>query len=369
MEAGVNTDKLRELVDRILEVEAKEDTQTRLSQLASALANLSATPQNSEYQTQLATSRKQFAQAFSRFQAAFSPADYERILELSDDAFSPIMSEEIDSTISQNAMSPSVANTFVQNLHGKRNEVFTRLKELQATLEYFHFGYVEPAPGEAELGFQIPRGLFLNNLPGFIKELRDLDLIIKFFSEAEIGKYQPAEVGSISTTDPLIFLSMAEPAAKAIGLAVTWAVGTWLGIEKIRKLRAETAQLRSFSPEEVENIFGTKIKQEINAAVETKVAQILASSKAPKGKHAELGAHLTKALEALLAKIERGMTIELRIAPPPLKDDTAEESAEDATNRQELLDIQTNLVFPKPSDNPLLPIPDLKDDKPPRDRQ
>ena len=364
----MNTDKLRELVDRVLEVEAKADTQTRLNQLATALANLSGTPQNAEYQTQLATSLKQFANSIFRFQVAFSPRDYERVLELSDEAFSPTMLDEINATISQNAMSPTVANTFVQNLHGKRNEVFTRLKELQATLEYFHFGYIEPAPGEAELGFQIPRDLFSNNLPGFIKELRDLDLIIKFFSEAEIGKYEPAEVGSISTTDPLIFLSMAEPVAKAIGLAVTWAVATWLGVEQIRKLRAETAQLKSFSPEEVENIFGTKIKQEINAAVETKVAEILASSKAPKARHAELGGHLTKALEALLAKIERGMTIELRIAPPPVEDDAADEAEEVAANRQALLDIQASLVFPRPSDNPLLPIPDLKDDKPAKAR-
>jgi hypothetical protein len=362
--ARLNTDKLRELIERILEVEAKADTQTRLNHLASALANLAGTPQNADYQTQLATALKQFASSMSKFQVAFSPRDYERVLELSNEAFSPSMVEEITESISQNVMSPIVAN-----LHSKRNEVFTRLRELQTTLEYFHFGYVEPEPGEAELGFQIPRELFENNLPGFIKELRDLELIIKFFSEAELGKYEPAEVGSISTSDPLVFLSMAEPVAKAIGLAVSWAVATWLGVEKIRKLRAETAQLKSFSEEEVENIFGTKIKQEIKAAVDTKVAEILENSKASKTRQPELGAHLTKALEALLAKIERGMTIELRIGPAPLDDDTTDDADDVAASHQELLDIQAGLVFPKPSDSPILSIPELKDDKPARTRQ
>jgi hypothetical protein len=365
----LNTDKLRELVERILEVEAKADTQTRLNQLASALANLASTPQNADYQTQLSTALKQFANSMSKFQVAFSPRDYERVLELSSEGFSPTMVEDITESINQNVMSPTVANTFVQNLHGKRNEVFTRLRELQTTLEYFHFGYVEPAPGEAELGFQIPRDLFHNDLPGFIKELRDLELIIKFFSEAELGQYEPAQVGSISTTDPLVFLAMAEPVAKAIGLAVSWAVATWLGVEQIRKLRAETAKLQSFSEEEVENIFGTKIKQEIKAAVDAKVAEILASSKASKTKHPELGAHLTKALEALLAKIERGMTIELRIGPAPEEDDTADDADNVAASHQELLDIQASLVFPKPSDNPVLAIPELKDEKPTRSRQ
>jgi len=365
----LNTDKLRELVERILEVEAKADTQTRLNQLASALANLAGTPQNAEYQTQMATSLKQFASSMGKFQASFSPRDYERVLELSDEAFSPTMVEEITATISANAMSPTVANTFVQNLHVKRNEVFTRLRDLQTTLEYFHFGYVEPEPGEAELGFQIPRELFHNDLPGFIKELRDLELIIKFFSEAELGQYEPAQVGSISTTDPLVFLAMAEPVAKAIALAVSWAVATWLGVEQIRKLRAETAKVKSFSEEEVENIFGAKIKQEIKAAVDSKVAEILANSKAPKARQPEMGSHLTKALEALLAKIERGMTIELRIGPAPAEDDTADDAEDEAASRQELLDIQASLVFPKPSDNPVLAIPELKDEKPSRARQ
>lgn len=362
--AGLNTEKLRGLVENILEVEAKVDTQARLNQLANSLANLASAPQNAEYQTQLSTALKQFANSMAKFKASFSPSDYHRIFELSNEGFSFTLVDEIADSIAQNVMSPSVVNTFVQNLYGKRNEVFSRLNELRASLDYFHFGYIEPENGLAELGFQIPRELFENNLPGFIKELRDLELIIKFFSEAELGKYEPAEVGSISTTDPQIFLAMAQPVASSIALAVSWAVATWLGVEQIRKLRAETARLKSFTEAEVENIFGTKIKQEIKAAVDLKVAEILANSKVSESKRTELGVHLTKALEALLAKIERGMTIELRIGPASAKDETKG----DADSRQELLNIQANLVFPEASDNPILSIPELKEDKPNRTR-
>ncbi len=364
----MNTNKLRELVERIIEVEAKTSTQVHLRQLASALSNLSGSPQNSDYQNQLSDAIKKFVESIDKFHAEFSPTDYDRILDLSNVAFSNTLVEEIITTIRENVMSPAVADSFVQKLHGQRNEVFTRLRELQNTLDYFHFGYVEPATGSSELGFQIPRDLFNNDLPGFIKELRDLDLIIKFFSEVELGRYEPAEVGSISTTDPLIFLSMAEPVAKKIALAVSWAVATWLGVEKIRKLRAETAQLKSFTEEEVESIFGAKIKQEIKAAVDAKVAEIIASSKALPAKHPELEVHLTKALEALLAKIERGMTVELRIGPAPDEGDTEGDIEDGHSGRQELFDIQSSLVFPKASENPILAIPELKDDKPARSR-
>lgn len=364
----MNTDKLRELIEHILEVESKTETQTRLNQLASALANLSSTPQNADYQTQLASALKQFASSMGKFQAAFSPKDYERVLELSDEAFSPTIVDQIVSTISQNPMSPSVANTFVQNLHGKRNEVFTRLRELQTTLEYFHFGYVEAEDGKAEVGFQIPRELFKNNLPGFIKELREIELITKFFSEAAIGEYEPAEVGSISTTDPLIFLEMAEPVAKYIGGAVVWALGVWFSVEKIRNLRAQTAQLQSFTPKEVEDFFDSKIKTEIETAVASKVEEILADGKAPAKRKGELTTQLTWALESILAKVERGLTVELRIAPPT-ENGKAEEDDEAEPDRAELLAIQDKLVFPKPSDNPVLAIPELKDEKAPRARQ
>jgi hypothetical protein len=364
----LNTDKLRELVDQILDVEAKTDTQGKLSQLASALSSLSSSPQNADYQTQLATALKQFKSSMTRFQSSFAPRDQERLLDLSEEAFSPSLVDEVANSITQNGMSPAVASNFAQTLLSKRNEVFTRLRELQTALDYFQIEQEEPTAGDAELGFQIPRELFANNLPGLIKELRDLELIIKFFSEAAIGKYEPAQVGSISTTDPLVFLSMAEEVAKTIALAVSWAVATWLGVEQIRNLRAQTAKHKSFTPEEVESIFDTKIKQEIDAAVEAKVAEILAQSKVAKSRHGELGAHLAKALNALLAKVERGMTIELRIGPPQVDGDSAEARDDEGSSRQVLRDIQETLVFPTPSENPVLPIPDLKDDKPARPR-
>jgi len=58
----VNTDKLRELVDRIHEAESKIDTQGNLGNLVTALTNLVSQPQNPDYQTALAKSLKVTAQ-------------------------------------------------------------------------------------------------------------------------------------------------------------------------------------------------------------------------------------------------------------------------------------------------------------------
>jgi hypothetical protein len=365
----LNTDKLRELVDRLHEAETKIDTQGSLGNLVNSLTNLVSQPQNADYQTALSQALKKFSSSMQSFEHAFAPRDYLRVIELSDEAFSPSIPQEIERAVLENAMTPNVVAELAQKILSKRKEVLNRLKELRGSLEYFDFGYVEAEDGKAEVGFQIPRELFENNLPGFIKELREIELITKFFSEVAIGQYEPAEVGSISTTDPLIFLVMAEPVATYIGGAVVWALGVWYSVEKIRNLRAQTAQLQSFTPKEVEDFFDSKIKTEIQQAVAAKVEEVLAEGKVPPKRKGELTTHLTWALESILAKVERGLTIELRIAPPPIKDEEAEADDEADPARQNLLAIQEKLVFPKPSDNPVLAIPELKDEKPPRGRQ
>jgi hypothetical protein len=45
--------------------------------------------------------------------------------------------------------------------------------------------------------------------------------------------------------------------------------------EKIRKVRAETQKLKSFTPEEVDTIFGKKIETQISLAVDEKLNQLV----------------------------------------------------------------------------------------------
>lgn len=357
----MNTDKLKELVDRIHEAESKIGTQGKLKQLAGALNNVVSQPQNPDHQNELAQKLRDFKVGIEQFEHAFAPRDYLRVRALSPEAFDPEIPQRIEQAISENPMSPNIVSEMVKELQSSRNEVISKINELRTSMDYFDFGYASATPETAEVGFQIPRELFDNNLEGLIKELREIRMMIQYFSEATLGEYHPTTVGSISTTDPLIFLAMAEPIAKYFAGAVTWGIGVWFSVEKIRNIRAQTAQLQSFSPEEVEQIFDSKIKQEIEAEVEKKVDEIIAEGKAPQARHGELKGQLTWALNSLLAKMERGLTIELRIAPPiETEDDEGEAETEGKAIRQELVEIQEELVFPAPSENPVLEIPETK---------
>ncbi|MCI5111393.1 MAG: hypothetical protein MRY75_12645 [Marivita sp.] len=366
----MNTEKLSQLVESILSEEGKFGTQGNLDSVANALSNLASQPQEPRHQSELVKSLSNLETSVASFVASFSPRDYERVQHLFPGDFERDLVSEIRKWISENPMSPNVVSQKVNTLRDERQQVLSYLQSFSESLGFFGFDYDELDEGTAELGFQIPRELFSNNLDGLIEELKQTQRMLRFVSEARTGSYNPAVVGSISTTDPLFFLGVSVPVAQQFGLLVTWAIGVWYTVEKIRKIRAETAQIQAFTEAEIKKIFDSKIQEQINQSVEAKVKEILENGNAPKNRHGELSGALTWVLEALLAKMERGLTVELRLPPPPneeLDEEIDEETGQTSEPSNEmkaytdLLDIQSKLQFPNMGDTPVLEIPEFKE--------
>ncbi len=362
----MNTGRLKELLELVDSAERLADTQSALQDLSNSLSNVVSQPQNPDLQTSLARAHSNFKDAVEKFQSAFAPREFELALALNEDAFKPDLVEEISDMIVENAMSPNVVKDFVDETLEHRQQVFENIESLSKAFEFFNVSYGAVDEGHAELGFQIPREFFDNDLDGLINEMSQLRNMLRFFSEATIGKYEPAKIGAISTTDPLIFLAMIEPLAVKVGALVQWALTVWIGVETIRNLRAETEKSKAFSEEEIENFYGSKIKADIDKKVDAKVQEMLEQGKAEKSREGELKVHLDWALRALLAKVERGMTVELRIAPPPLIDTAEEEDEEQdvasSANYNDLKNIQSQLVFPQASGTPVLELPKENDE-------
>ncbi|WP_282091223.1 hypothetical protein [Epibacterium ulvae] len=362
----MNTDKLSEIVGKILRVESQVATQSCFQELDGALNNLVNQPQNAEHQRAVSEKLTALRQSLEEFVSEFTPQDYERVLEISFDTFDQELADEISRKIQENAMTPSVAREFVQKLSSDRTQTFQQLNQFASNLKFFGFGYPTPTEGTTEVGFQIPRAIFENEFESMLGELKDIRNMVRFFSVTATGQYQKASVGSISTTDPLFFLIMAKEIALMFGGVVTWGIGVWYSVEQIRKTRAETAQIEAFTPKEIEEFFDKKIEKTIKLEVEKKVASLLKEGKATKAQQGELKGQLTWALNSLLAKMERGLTIELRIAPPSeTEEDDADETVDESEDEiyDQLLETQNQLIFPEPSDDPILGIPKLKDDE------
>ena len=179
---------------------------------------------------------------------------------------------------------------------------------------------------------------------------------MRAFSELTTGSVEKIEVHQISTSDPQIFLGLSAVTVATIGGAITWALNTWKQVEDVRRVRAETHKLSAFSEKEVEDIFDKKIKSTIAAAIEAQTKILLGAAKTDPGRGFEQSEHIKLALGSILARIERGMTIEIRALPPPK--DGPEQDPQQAAAFSAIEALAPTLLFPKPDPNPVLSLPE-----------
>lgn len=354
----MNASRLRFIVDLLLEREGVFGVQGILIQLRDNLANLTSQPSQTQYQSAVAEALGQFSTTLDQLRASFEPAQVRQLEELGAAPFFVLdQATAIAATLRDNAMTPQVVNQFVGELTSQRAQFLSDLEILRDKLDVVGIQSSTLEPGEAEVGFTLPRPLFYNRLDGLISELRELDRIIRAFSEAATGSYQPVEVRQISTSDPAFFFSITPEVIVMIGGAVTWALNTWKQLEEIRKLRADTAKNGAFSEADIEGFFGKKITETVEQAIQKEAASLV-KRVTDEYRAREQEIHLAHALRSLLARIERGVTVEVRALPPP-----PPALGEDATLVlspevfEQLRAMAPQLVFPATSGTPVLPLP------------
>ncbi len=107
----------------------------------------------------------------------------------------------------------------------------------------------------------------------------------------------------------------------------------------------------------------------IKEAVEARVADVMAQGKiAEQGRRNEVSQGLAWALESLLARIDRGMTVEIRALPPKAasEKDTEEvkiKIAEETAKIAEIHEVAKSLAFPSRNDPPVLTLPPSEPDE------
>lgn len=362
----MNASRLLEIVDLLLQKEDLAATETRLSELSAALGQLVATPSEPTYQKALDDSLNNLGTSLALLLDAFQPAQITLLEEIgAGPYFVNDIAGEIQNWIAESPASLAVVQEKLAKFIKKRTAYITQLKSLKSSLQTVGITVDELKPGEAEIGFLLPRELFDNRLDKLIGELRFVKRAIGAFSEAATGSAEPIEVRQISTTDPQFFFGLSPAVIGLIGAAVTWALNTWKQVEDIRKIRAETEKIETFKDDPIAKLFDAKIKEVVDASVEAKVQEVLKDVDGKNGRKHEQASDMKWALESILARVERGMTVEIRLLPPatPAGDDGAA-----AANIQfdNLKRVAEDLVFPKSAGTPILALPPVEADKPAR---
>jgi hypothetical protein len=357
----VNTSRLRETIDQLLQAESVTQVGNLLSEVNNQLSALTNQPNDPTRQTNFVEALNRLRAAWARMQENFEPADIKRLEEINAGPFFvEDIPDDISRSVAENPATPAVAQQHVGDLFNRRQQFLSTLAELRDRLNLLGITTSELKPGEAEVGFTIPRQLFEDNLDGLIGELREIRFIIRAFSEASTGSVEPIVVKQISTTDPLFFFGVSVPTIVAIGKAVHWVLDTWKKVEEIRKVRADTRKLNIEGDKAILDMFDLSITKTIDAAVEAKVKELAPPTDGKDGRAQELDTHLNHALHSLFARIERGMTVEIRFLPPPAPSDSAaSDVSTEATASPfgQLAEISPKLVFPPPAAEPILALP------------
>ena len=357
---------LRSLLEKALKLDTKLEIQPSLEATHSAVSNLASSPQDDSYQTAFASAFKALKLQIAKAEREFSPGEFDRLAEINSDAeFSKKLVLKIENIVNENPASPAVIRDEMADIISNRKTFIETTSELVSSLNYFGIEEFQNSIERGQIGFKIPRTIFDNNLNGLISELNFLRRFVRLVSEGVGESPDDIEVGSISTSDPLFWFEVAYVVAVHVGVVGNWALDTWKKVEEIRLLRAQTAAIPAFSPEEADQMFSPKIQHQIDLAIAEQVAK-LSGLIADEGRRNEIENGFRPMLKDFLARVERGMTVEVRYLPPPIENENAPENVtfkqEVESKKLKMKEISSSLVFHRPAGDPVLQLTAANDE-------
>jgi len=357
---------LRALLAKVMKLEDELKIQPNLELARDSITNMANSPQDPSFQTAFANAFKELKSSIILISDALTPSEWDGLEEIkSKDDFSDEIIVEIEKLVSENAATPAVIRDGIIEISDKRKNEINHYRALLKELVYFGFSIELNQIHQGQLGFKIPRDLFDNNFSELIGELSFIRRFVRLIAEACDENPDDIRVGVISTTDPLFWLIVTFGVAKSVGSVTGWCLDTWKKVEDIRKVRAEMSNLKSFSVKEIEAIFNPKIEKQVALSIDEKVAELTAVY-ADSGRKNEIQNGLRPALRQFLARIERGLTVDVRYLPPPgAKDEAIELSEEKEAKRAEIRAVASKLIFPPSVGEPILQIEAANDDIPP----
>ncbi len=354
----MNVSRLLDVLEILQQYEKQYKIQNLLNDVNSQLANLASQPSNPPFQTAYDESLQKLDAGIAKMLRQFEPRETTVLSELNGmEFYSDDISASIRAWVAQNPASPAVAQQKLADFIARRLTFTERVDQLAQNLTAVGITVDTLDEGQAEIGFLLPRALFRNQLVPLIEELRAINRIIRAFSEAATGSAEEIEVREITASDPLFFFGLDPLTIATIGGAITWALATWKQVEEIRKLRAETEKIQSFTKMEIDKFYGSKIEAVIRAAIQEQTEVVLAAVANDNPRKNEQRTDIAWALESVMSRIERGMTVEIRMIPPPRsKDDEGKE--EPLPEAFETLErVIPEMVFPSIQGSPVLALP------------
>jgi hypothetical protein len=343
----MTSQKLYEILRFIDQLDERLDLQPELESVKTSLSNLVSQPAQPQYQSSLATALNGFSQAAAQLGESITPSQHKLIEAMGGgEFFDPLIAEKVKVSVQTNAMTPSVARDFVQELSKRRAAFLSTVRSALENLRALKITASALEPGSADLSFLIPRDIFDNQLSQFAKELTFISRLLQSFSEALTGEAEQVELEQLSSSTPTVALVASVPVIGALAFVVNKFLEAWEKIEKIRRIRAEVAEmgLKGAAIDEFTERIATTVEEVVEEATEVVLVKY---SGLPERKN-ELANAIRQDTRRLFGQIERGLTVEFRAEPQENGNDKEQKALKDIS------DLARVMHFPEIAQEPML---------------
>jgi hypothetical protein len=330
------------LVDSL---DQKLGLQTHLEAIRDALSQLVNSPAQPNLQSALASALSAFGGAVVKMAESLNPSQVAAIAEMGGtEFFDPGLAEKVITSIQTNAMTPSVARGFVQDVATRRAAFLATVRSARQALEELGITESDLKPGAADVAFLIPREIFDNELGPFAKELAFISRLVQDFTEPQTGKADPVILEQLSSSVPTVALIAALPALNMLGIVINKFLDAWKKIEEIRQMRAKLAEMGLTGKAALQELTD-EITTTVDTVVEESTVLVMAEYKGNRG---DLENAIRSDVRRLFGQIERGLAVEFRAEPYPDAD------GQDQRELQQIATVAKVLQFPKIAHEPLL---------------
>ena len=295
----------------LYDLDSRLALQSYLESIREALNNLVTQPANPNHQGNLANSLKNFEEAAKKLSESITPSVASMIAEMGGtDLFAQDIADKVKTSIAMNAMTPSVARDFVQELASRRATFLATVRTTMDGLQKLKVSDAPPEAGGADLAFLIPRDLFENDLADFAKELSYLSRLMNDFTEASTGQAEPVQLKDLSSSVPTVGLLAGVATIYAIAKVIDKFTEAWKRIEEIREIRDRLAKrsTKKLALEELDE----EITSTMEEVVEESTSEVMLEYQGEPGRKHELQNALHQDLRRLFGQLERGLTVEFR---------------------------------------------------------
>ena len=302
----MTTETLFDTLEYIAKIDPELQLQTSLQAVSTSLASLVQTPAQPSVQQTLATAMTALDKATASLQGRLTIAQIEHIAEIGGaEYFDPSMTDGVRTSIATNAMTPSVASAFVQDVLTRRAAFLQNVKQTLSGMEELNLSGSTPPTGHADITFIIPRSLFDSRLESFAKELTFIARLIRDVSEAETGSAEAPTLQSLASSDPTVAILARVGAIKIVAEAVKAFLDVWKEAQEVRDARQQITKLglSGAAIEELDN----RITEIVEEAVTSTTTTTMSLYDGDPGRRNELETSIRQNTRRLFGQIEQGL--------------------------------------------------------------